>query len=82
MENPTYVHSFSEADRVIPDTYVDLSKNEVEEKINCFKKLFPSQVRDGNNCLSPEGIKNWSRYRGVEARCDFAEAFQTFLRLI
>jgi len=82
MENPTYVHSFSLADRVIPDTYVKLSKAEVEKKLNCFKDIFPSQIRDGDNCLSPEGIKNWARYRGVEARCNYAEAFQTFLRVI
>ena len=82
MENPTYVHSFSSATRVVPDTYIKLTKSDVDDKLDCFKKIFPSQIREKDNCLSPEGIKNWARYRGVEARFEYAEAMQTFLRLI
>jgi LmbE family N-acetylglucosaminyl deacetylase len=82
MENPTYVQSLSSSSKVIPDTYIELTESEINKKLECLQKIFPSQIREETNCLSPKGIKDWARYRGIEARSDYAEAFQTFLRVI
>lgn len=81
LENPTYVHS-NPIKNFVPDTYVTLSESEIDKKLICFKKCFPSQIRESKNALSIEGIKSWARYRGIEARSTYAEAFQTFSRII
>ena len=81
-ENPTYVHSLGPQTDVKPDFYVSLTAREIERKIACFKKCFPSQVRKSGNYLSPDGIRSWARYRGIEARCQYAEAFETFVRVV
>jgi LmbE family N-acetylglucosaminyl deacetylase len=82
LENPTYVHSSSPLTDFKPDTYVILSEEEIDKKIKTFQNLFPSQIRTHGNSLSSSGIKSWARYRGIEARADYAEAFQTFSRHI
>lgn len=82
MENPTYVHSVGPSTDFRPDFYVSLSEEHLERKLEIFQKCFPSQVRDGPNYLSPEGIRAWSRYRGIECRCMYAEAFQTYQRVV
>lgn len=81
-ENPTYVHSLGPQTDMKPDFFVRLTGRELDRKIRCFKQCFPSQIRATGNYLSPEGIKSWARYRGIEARCQYAEAFETFLRMI
>ena len=81
LENPTYVHS-NPLNKFIPDTYVSLSEKELQRKLDCFTTCFPSQIRTGDNVLSVEGIRSWARYRGIEARTTYAEAFQTFSRII
>ena len=81
LENPTYVHSGNPMSKFLPDTFVELSEDEILKKIENFKKFFPSQVRDNENYLSPEGILSWARYRGIEARVKYAEAFTTFYKL-
>ena len=82
LENPTYVHSINPMNPFHPDTYVSLSEEELEKKLKCFETCFPSQIRENTNYLSLEGIRSWARYRGIEARCQFAEAFQTFIRVV
>ncbi len=82
MENPTYVHSIGPATDFKPDLYVSLTEEQMEQKLGLFSRCFPSQVRTGPNYLSPDGIKAWARYRGIEARCLYAEAFRTYQRLI
>jgi LmbE family N-acetylglucosaminyl deacetylase len=82
LENPTYIHATNPLTRFIPDTYVSLTEEELQKKLDCFANFFPSQIRDGKNCLSAEGIRSWARYRGIEARTEYAEAFQTFSRVI
>jgi LmbE family N-acetylglucosaminyl deacetylase len=82
MENPTYVHSLGPQTDFKPDTYVSLTEAELKAKLNCFRECFPSQIRDSDNYLSEEGIRSWARYRGIEARCQYAEALQTFVRVI
>lgn len=79
-ENPTYVHEGNPMGRFKPDTYCTLTEEQLEQKLELFKTAFPSQIRDDDNCLSPSGIKTWARYRGIEARSEYAEAFQTFHR--
>ena len=82
LENPTYVHSSGPMTKFIPDTYVALTEHEVDMKVELFRRLFPSQIRDEGNALSGSGIKSWARYRGIEARSEFAEALQTFSRIL
>ena len=82
LENPTYVHSGNPINRFTPDTYISLNEVEIEKKIENFKKFFPSQVRKESNYLSPEGLKSWARYRGIESRTTYAEALTTFFRKI
>lgn len=82
MENPTYVHSLGPSTDFKPDLYVSLDEAEMTRKLELFARCFPSQVREGPNYLSAEGIRAWSRYRGIEARCLYAEAFRTYQRVI
>ena len=81
-ENPTYVHSIGPQTDIHPDFFVQLTEADLDKKIECLRKFFPSQIRDDGNYLSPEGIKSWARYRGIEARCKYAEAFDTFIRIV
>jgi hypothetical protein len=80
LENPTYIHdpypiSFT------PNTYIELDLKIINLKCDLFESLFSSQIRPSGNYLSKIGIKKWAQYRGIEARCEFAEAFsQYFLR--
>lgn len=78
LENPTYVHD--ESISLAPNSYVELSEDEIDKKNELFKDLFPSQIRDKGNYLSAEGIKKWAAYRGMEGRCDFAEAYHQYFK--
>lgn len=82
MENPTYVHSIGPATDFKPDFYVSLSEDQMALKLDLFKRCFPSQVREGPNYLSSDGIRAWARYRGIECRRLYAEAFQTYQRVV
>jgi LmbE family N-acetylglucosaminyl deacetylase len=82
MENPTYVHSIGPQTDFKPDMYVSLTEQQMQAKLECFRKYFPSQIRKNDNYLSEEGIRSWARYRGIEARCQYAEALKTFIRVI
>ena len=61
MENPTYVHSLGPSTDFRPSTYCAMSAEEMAAKIDCFQRCFPTQIRDRENCLSPEGIQAWAR---------------------
>lgn len=83
MENPTYVHSIGPSTDFKPDFYCQLTSQEMELKLERFKKCFPSQIRDGKpNYLSLEGILSLARYRGIEAGCQYAEALRTYIRVV
>lgn len=83
MENPTYVHSIGPSTDFKPDFYCQLTEDEIEQKLERFKKCFPSQIRNGKkNYLSVEGIRSLARYRGIEAGCEYAEALRTYIRII
>lgn len=83
MENPTYVHSIGPSTDFKPNLYCRLTQEEIQNKLDRFAHLFPSQIRDsGKNYLSLEGIRSLARYRGIEAGCEFAEALRTYIRII
>ena len=82
MENPTYVHSLGPATDFQPNFYFTMTETELNDKLECFRRCFPSQIRESGNYLSSEGIKAWSRYRGIEARADYAEAFKIYRSVI
>lgn len=82
MENPTYVHTMGHEKIFLPNFYVSLSKEQLSRKLQIFRDYFPSQVRETGNCLSIDGITSWARYRGIEARTEFAEAFQMYSMII
>lgn len=82
MENPTYVHSLGPSTDFNPDLYCQLTSEELEKKIDIFQKCFPSQIREGKNSLSKDGIRTWARYRGIESGCEYAEALSTYIRVI
>jgi len=83
LENPTYVHSTIPQSRFLPNCYVSLSEELIKKKLQCYRDCFPSQIRgDASNCLSEEGLISWARYRGIEARCQYAEALNIFIRRI
>lgn len=82
MENPTYVHSLGPSTDFSPNLYVSLDHEQMDRKLDLFRNCFPSQVREGPNYLSADGIRAWARYRGIEARCLYAEAFHIYKRVI
>lgn len=82
MENPTYVHSLGPSTDFKPDFYLSMNEHQLQHKLDLFAECFPSQIRDSPNYLSLEGIRAWARYRGIEARCQYAEAFSTYRRVV
>jgi len=82
MENPTYVHEPYPNNAFKANTYVELSHEIIEEKCRLFEELFPSQIRTEGNYLSRSGLFKWAQYRGIEARCNYAEAFSQFFSKI
>ena len=83
MENPTYVHSLGPGTDFKPTTYCELSEDDMGKKLECFTECFPTQMRERENSLSPEGIKTWAKYRGLECRAEhYAEAFMTYMRKV
>jgi len=81
MENPTYVHSLDSTTDFKPNYYVPLSKLELDEKTNKFSSIFTSQIRPKDNVLSVDGLESWARYRGIECRVRFAEAFRLYTNI-
>lgn len=82
MENPTHVHLDPTFRTLEPNVYVELSEEEINGKVALFESCFPSQIRTGDNYLGTNSIKDWARYRGIESRCAYAEAFYQFSRRI
>lgn len=77
-ENPTYVHEGNVHLTSRPNFYFPLTEDIMSWKIDKFEDIFKSQIRPHENYLSSNGIKRWASYRGLEARCDYAEAFFIF----
>lgn len=81
LENPTYIHDPYPA-TFTPNTYVELDERTLNQKCELIELLFPSQIRPSGNYLSKVGLKKWAQYRGIEARCEFAEAFSQYFSRI
>lgn len=75
MENSTYGHTLPGTESFQPNYYVTLTEHELQLKLDTITNCFPSQIRPDENALSLEGIRAWARYRGLEARTTYAEAF-------
>lgn len=82
MENSTYFHSLGPHTDFTPTDYVALTEADMKLKLECFRQCFPSQLRQNESYLSESGIWSWARYRGIEARCEYAEALKSFIRII
>lgn len=82
MENPTYVHSLGPQTDFSPTVYVNLTAEILQKKLQNYRNFFPSQIRDDENYLSEEGLKSWARYRGIESRCLYAEALQSYIQVL
>jgi LmbE family N-acetylglucosaminyl deacetylase len=82
MENPTYVHKLRKSEIDDPNVYVELTEEMINEKERAFNNIFVSQIRPDGNYLSNQGMRNWARYRGIEARCEYAEAFYQYFQRI
>ena len=52
LENPTYVHATNPMTQFHPDTYVILTREQIEAKLECFRSCFPSQIRCEKKKLS------------------------------
>lgn len=79
MENATYSHELYSYKQ--PTCYVQLTEEQLNEKIAIFSEIFPSQARTSVNMLSASGIQRWAAYRGIEARCEYAEAFIDYISI-
>lgn len=82
MENPTYVHRLHPTVAQDPNVYVELEEDVINEKEKAFNSIFVSQIRPDGNYLSNQGMRNWAKYRGIEARCEYAEAFYQYFQRI
>lgn len=82
MENSTYIHKMYPSNELTPNVYVELDQAILSRKIEAFQSIFRSQQRPKDNALSDAGIVRWAQYRGLEARCDLAEAFYQYYKLI
>jgi LmbE family N-acetylglucosaminyl deacetylase len=82
MENPTYVHSVGPSTDFKPEFYCSLTEEQIDKKIDIFSTCFPSQIRKGGNYLSPESLKAWAKYRGMECRREYAEAFHMYKMVV
>jgi LmbE family N-acetylglucosaminyl deacetylase len=81
-ENPTYVHEAPSDFPVRPTYFVELDHSTLMSKLSAIQSLFPSQSRETGNVLSANGIEAWARYRGIEARTEYAEAFFCLRQII
>lgn len=77
-ENPTYIHEGHVYLTSRPNFYFPITNEAMEWKIKKFEEIFASQIRPDENYLSSKGIKRWASYRGLEVRCEYAEAFFIF----
>lgn len=80
MENATYSHELYDYKQ--PNMYVELSEELLLKKLNIFDNIFKSQARNVTNILSNDGMSRWANYRGVEARCHYAEAFVVYFKKV
>lgn len=69
----------SSANRFTPNVFVEVGKNGIEEKLNTLR-LYKGVMRDYPHPRSDEAIMGLAAYRGAQAGCDYAEAFECVFR--
>jgi len=57
-----------------PNTFVQLSEDDVKNKINALK-IYDGEIRDFPHSRSEGGIRSLSQYRGMQVGMKYAEAF-------
>ena len=57
-----------------PNTFVHLSEDDIENKINALK-IYDGEIREFPHSRSEEGIRSLSKYRGMQVGVNYAEAF-------
>jgi LmbE family N-acetylglucosaminyl deacetylase len=57
------------------DWYLPLSEEDVEAKVTAMR-CHASQVREGRHVISPDSIRTWARFRGMEVGIDAAERYR------
>jgi LmbE family N-acetylglucosaminyl deacetylase len=82
IDNPSYIHSLGPHTDMKPTVYVKLSEELFERKLEIYRTCFPIQAAAKDSYISEEGLRRWARYRGVEARCEYAEAMGLYSKII
>jgi LmbE family N-acetylglucosaminyl deacetylase len=82
IDNPSYIHSTGPHTDMKPIVYVKLSEELLERKLEIYRTCFPIQATAKDSYISEEGIKKWAKYRGMEARCEYAEAMGLYSKII
>jgi len=69
----------SSANRFSPNTFIEIGKAGVELKLQALA-AYSGVMRSYPHPRSPEAIEGLAAYRGVQAGCQYAEAFETVFR--
>jgi len=69
----------SALNRFAPNTYVEIGQSGVEKKIRALG-AYRGVMRDFPHPRSNEAIRGLAAYRGAQAGCNYAEAFESVLR--
>ena len=65
----------SSANRFIPNFFVEVGADGLETKLNALK-AYKGVMRDYPHPRSEEAIRGLASYRGCQAGCNYAEAFE------
>lgn len=70
----------SSTNRFMPNYFIEIGKNGVKKKIDALKE-YKGVMRDYPHPRSIEALEGLAAYRGVQAGCNYAEAFEcVFMR--
>jgi len=65
-----------------PDTYIELTREDVMHKISEMNRLYAHEMREYPHARSEEGIIILAKYRGMQYSLKYAEAFKTLRRVL
>lgn len=71
----------SSSNRFIPNYFVEIGKDGVELKLKALN-AYKGVMREYPHPRSNEGIEGLAAYRGVQAGCNYAEAFECVFRRV
>ena len=63
----------------IPNLFVEIGENRLNKKINALK-AYKGVMREYPHPRSDKAIEGLAAYRGVQAGCNYAEAFECVFR--